>query len=126
MTDKKLTDNEIIKALECCLSNEDGKCEECPLRRYHDEIFTCLRLKQEYTFALINRLQKENEILQTNAADAFQEGLNENQKLFENTILDSFAERLKKRFAYNVVIRNTIDNVLNSMKGKNPNEPSSM
>lgn len=74
----------------------------------------------------VERLKKQNEILLNNAANAFQEGLNENQELFENTILDSFAERLKKRFAYNEIIRNTIDNVLNSMKGKNNNEPSSM
>ena len=123
MPDKKLTDvtdnnvgktndNEIIKALEDWIKNYDGSYVN----------FKTLGNALD----LINRLQKENEILQTNAANAFQEGLNENQKLFENTILDSFAERLKKRFAYNVVIRNTIDNVLNSMKGKNNNEPSSM
>ena len=61
MPDNKLTDNDIKKALECCLSNEEGKCEECPLRRYHDEVFTCLSLKQEYALNLINRLQAENE-----------------------------------------------------------------
>ena len=43
------------------------------------------------------RLQVENEILQINAASAFQEGLNENKALFEKEILEQFVQKLKTR-----------------------------
>ncbi len=71
MPDKKLTDNEIKKALELCFSSDFGKCEKCPLERYKDEVFTCMRLKQEYAINLINRLQEENERLQKEVAKEF-------------------------------------------------------
>ena len=37
MTDKKLTDSEIVKALECCIGDTDGKdCFGCPLYEIDD------------------------------------------------------------------------------------------
>lgn len=34
MTDNKLTDNEIIQALKCCIDDTDDICKKCPL--YND------------------------------------------------------------------------------------------
>ncbi len=58
-----MTDNEIIKALECCFSDKFGKCEECPLRKHLDEVFSCMRLKQKLALDLINRQKAEKEAL---------------------------------------------------------------
>ena len=54
MTDKKSTDQEIIKALECCQGNWD--CANCP---YNDK---CSSMHKD-ALDLINRLQAENERL---------------------------------------------------------------
>ena len=61
MTDKKFTDEEIIKALECC-SEPAGKCccEECPLHHRDDSCTTALIKK---AVELVNRQKAEIEIL---------------------------------------------------------------
>lgn len=54
MPDKKLTDAEIIKALECCIGDTDGKdCFGCPLY----EIDDCQAHLNLAALDLINRLQ---------------------------------------------------------------------
>jgi chromosome segregation ATPase len=55
MTDKKLTDNEIIKALECC-KGADTDCWECEL--FDTCKFTVQQIMQN-ALDLINRLQAE-------------------------------------------------------------------
>ena len=73
MTDKKLTDLEIVKALECCVkSSHFGECFEnkCPLVSENG----CKVGKETlypYALDLINRLQEENERLK----DHIQEGV---------------------------------------------------
>ncbi len=60
MSDKKLTDSEIVKALECCIGDTDGKdCFGCPLY----EIDDCQAHLNLAALDLINRLQAENERL---------------------------------------------------------------
>lgn len=59
--EKKLTDEDIVKALEFCL-NRELYCDECPL---HDKHYPCLcanKLKEE-SLDLIHRLQDEKEEL---------------------------------------------------------------
>lgn len=56
-----MTDNEIIKALECCAKN--NVCNECPLAR--DSIEDCIECLAESAFDLINRQKAEIEMLQT-------------------------------------------------------------
>ena len=56
MPDNKLTDNEIIKALECCI--EKGKCNDCPC--YLPYGINCAYHKNKTALDLINRLQAEN------------------------------------------------------------------
>lgn len=56
----ELTDEQIIKALECC--SQKNTCHECP---YNNAFFAqlCLYLLIRDTFALIKRLKSENEEL---------------------------------------------------------------
>ena len=50
----KLTDTEIVKALECCCVSE---CDECP----YDEQTACVEILKEGALALINRQKAEIE-----------------------------------------------------------------
>ncbi len=61
MTDKNFTDEEIIKALECCTKVVSGvrKCEKCPLYTK----FQCLYAIKVYALDLINRQKAEIERL---------------------------------------------------------------
>ena len=60
MTDKKPTDSEIVKALECCASVDNGCSTDCPLYGGDDSCFSTL-LKP--TLDLINRQKAEIERL---------------------------------------------------------------
>lgn len=71
MTDKKFTDEEIVKALECCLkAKNDAECRKfgCPARLengrcfYEEEFFSeeeCLKQMLEDALSLINRQKAE-------------------------------------------------------------------
>ena len=54
-----MTDNEIIKALECCPRGIGMKCEKCPMFRTND----CMSKLHVNTLDLINRQKTENENL---------------------------------------------------------------
>lgn len=58
MSDKKLTDNEIKKALECCCT---AKCLEC--KYYGTGNADCVKTNMINSLDLINRIQAENERL---------------------------------------------------------------
>jgi hypothetical protein len=63
-----MTDNEIIKALECCGSNhhtdEKYACKNCPLNgRSFDEGSCYDEVLHDLALSLINRLKAENEAL---------------------------------------------------------------
>ena len=57
-----MTDNEIIKALECCHSK--GGCDGCPLnmQRFEREV-DCVEIITQYALGLINRQKAEIERL---------------------------------------------------------------
>lgn len=57
MTDKKFTDDEIVKALECC--GGQG-CKECP---FNCNCATCIMTLQDSALSLINRQKAELEDL---------------------------------------------------------------
>ena len=59
MPDKKLTDSEIVKALECCVESD---CDNCPW----DEQTACNEYMKQDVLDLINRLQAENSNLLCN------------------------------------------------------------
>lgn len=102
-----MTDNEIIKALECCTGQLDEglDCTVCPFMNtdncMRNELLALDLIKRQK--AEIERLNKENRILSENADTAFQDGLNEAQDLYREQVksevsaeaIKEFAERLK-------------------------------
>jgi hypothetical protein len=63
MTDKKLSDNEIIKALECCTNEDRADCEQCPLDDLNrNDCFSLILHK--HSLDLINRQKAEIERLE--------------------------------------------------------------
>ena len=78
-----MTDNEIIKALECCLAKENCEvvsCEKCPLEKRYE----CTDIMFHETIDLINRQQAEIDrykgvikILEKDVAEARNEGVKE-------------------------------------------------
>ena len=93
-----MTDNEIIKALECCNKSDNGKgCFECPYRQYCPD---CLRRRNEDTIDLINRQKAEIERLQ----GLLSEWKKEAYKLADSKdehfkICDEYAEKAKQRYS---------------------------
>jgi chromosome segregation ATPase len=63
MTDRKFTDDEIIKALECCVRNDNTGCKECPINPNHGNYGYCTNLALTHALALINRQKVEIESL---------------------------------------------------------------
>ena len=56
-----MTDNEIIKALECCVNN--GRCKECPINPHYGNYGYCTKLALTHALELINRQKAEIERL---------------------------------------------------------------
>ena len=52
-----MTDNEIIKALECCDADEESICQQCPYRFFES---VCTHLLAQDAIALIKSLQEDN------------------------------------------------------------------
>lgn len=59
-----MSDEQIIKALECCKSFKFNACGECPYLALKNDIFTCIKVKQNDTIDLIKRLKADNKKLQ--------------------------------------------------------------
>ena len=53
-----MTDNEIVKALECCKEATAVGCKKCPL--YEDKGQTCITILSHSALDLINRLKRES------------------------------------------------------------------
>ena len=57
-----MTDNEIIKALECCSDDSVARCEDCP---YVVDLMVCRQMQlRKDSLDLINRQKAENERLE--------------------------------------------------------------
>ena len=87
-----MTDNEIVKALECCIS-VDGDCRQCPANDFceNDENdFLGLLLD------LINRQKAEIENMRKNLKFVHEIMLKSDQKIRTEAIKE-FAERLKEQ-----------------------------
>ena len=78
MTEHKFTDEEIIKALECCCKdNYEGDCPKCPLQLNGN----CNVILAEHALDLINRQKAEIAFWQDAAANAKKEILLEIESL---------------------------------------------
>lgn len=141
MTDKKFTDEEIIRNYEWCIGCTSDRCRECTM----DEEGFCEEELQDLVLDLIKRqkteierlksmnqakldcihnLQKENEILSRNADTAFQDGLNERRDLFAPEIkaeaYKEFAQKaaIELTNAYSSEYAHWIDDTLNNLLEK--------
>ena len=86
-----MTDNEIIKALECCknsLSEKDA-CRDCPL--YEEEEVTCITILSKNALDLINRQKAEIDIL-IRKKDSLRDEIAELQA--ENERLEDLSDQL--------------------------------
>ena len=107
MTDKKLTDNEIIKALECCSCETIMYCEDqCPFYK------KCMKDEplSKYALDLINRQKSEIERLKSANDEKFHQWhilaekskqyyadlYNEAKYILKSEAVKEFAERLKE------------------------------
>ena len=116
-----MTDNEIIKALECCCDNEKG-CEECPFEQIECITSEKNKLMMD-AIDLINCLKSENERLQEDnnfhfrleallvkqrdgrdklveLIDAQNDELRMKLKTAKSEAIKEFAERLKNKFTH--------------------------
>ena len=89
MTDKKLTDNEIKKALECCII-QCSVCQQCPLLPIKDNRGKCYTNLKKQTLDLINRLQAENR-----AKDYFEKLVPKQKEIIDKQ--ETEIERLKNQ-----------------------------
>lgn len=90
--DKKLTDKEIIKALECCIDNTDKSCSECANSNCD---CSCVDELQKNALALINRLQTENEDIKFLYKNLKEEHL-EIIKAIKHTKAEAYKECIEK------------------------------
>lgn len=106
MTDKKFTDEEIIRNYEWCIGCTSDRCRECTMG---EEGF-CEEELQDLVLDLTNRQKSEIERLLQKLQQAKSEAIKE------------FAEKLKKRFYLSagrcVVDVYHIDNLLKEMVGE--------
>lgn len=129
-----MTDNEIIKALECC-ADEISRCYECPYEslRYSE----CYELITRNAFDLINRQKAEIERLQSELS--IWKDIAHRETIYVSIAkaeaVKEFAERLKEELegeyikatnrlenAQNIVVSTNIkiiDNLVKEMVGEN-------
>ena len=125
MTDEKFTDEEIIKALQCC-SEPCAECDECPL--YCIGGVYCYTFEiQKHALDLINRQKAEIEKLK---GSVIINNIMEIQKIEREAKVEAikeFAERLKEKsfktirnygLTKDVVEVCDIDNIVKEMVGE--------
>ena len=104
MPDKKPTDAEIKKALECCISDKDDVCLECPLQNDCFANADGNSEVKELALDLINRLQADRDNYKQIAENQQKIILD---KAFENKKLKAEIERLQNSIA--VFTNNAVD-----------------
>lgn len=68
-----MTEKEVIKALECCLSDEWEDCDKCPLEKFPDDYIGCRNNLMKVTIYLINRQKAETEQLKKEKEEMHQD-----------------------------------------------------
>ena len=103
-----MTDEQIIKALECCATDDGDDCSQCPYGNivYKSGNGGCVNRCRKDALDLVNRQKKEigrlkrkNTLLSKNADTAFQEGLDENRDLFKKEVEPEIRNEAIKEFA---------------------------
>ena len=107
MSERKYTDEEIVKALECCSGIGDAKCVDCP---YHDAE-RCAEASATDAIDLINRLKAEIERLNIEL-DAMQyelDLLKQEKSVVVAEAIREFAERFKETSNGIVALRDGVE-----------------
>lgn len=103
-----MTDEQIIKGLECCATDDGDDCSQCPYGNivYKSGNGGCVNRCRKDALDLVNRqkkeierLKKKNTILSKNADTAFQDGLDENRDLFKKEVEPEIRNEAIKEFA---------------------------
>lgn len=68
-----MTDNEVIKALECCLSDAWEDCDKCPLEKFPDDYIGCRNNLIKVTIDVINRQKAKIEQLKKEKEEMYQD-----------------------------------------------------
>ena len=91
MTDHKFTDDEIIKALECC-KQPIPICTDCPI----GEGDMCFDFMKECAIGIINRQKAEIERLEKHLVFEIESAYDRGRK----SAIKEFAERLKPKLSF--------------------------
>ena len=114
MDKQRLTDEQVVKALECCYGSAHDKCRNCPL----ENVAFCEEELQNLNLDLINRLKAENERVEKELmkCNLEKEMLHQIVEEIESEAIKEFAERLTGIFGFGelpgTVIKCHIDNLL--------------
>ena len=98
-----MTDEQIIKALECCIAQENCEkvsCEICP----YDRVYDCKEVMLQNTLDLIYRQKAEIEKLgnqNTILLKSKCKKINAATKVIKSEAIKEFAERLKEELRFN-------------------------
>lgn len=120
MTDKKFTDEEIIRNYEWCIGCTSDRCRECTM----DEEGFCEEELQDLVLDLINRQKAEIEKLK---GSTIVSNIMESQRIKRKAKAEAykeFAERLKsylllnKKGEMSVISFENVDNLLKEMVGE--------
>ena len=119
--DEEMTDNEIIKALECCAKFEDICLTSCPMNNIYNNPAKCLFTLSNNALNLINRQKAEIERLEKGLMQCKleKEMLYHVGMEIKTVSIKEFAERLKKERlidrGYEILSEGTIDNLVKEM-----------
>lgn len=109
----KMNDNDIIKALECCLDNDilDTNCKECPLKKQNPE---CMDIMMKAILDLINRQKAEIERLKKENNQFADIGKMYSE--IKSEAIKEFAVRLKEELQTGAAImRISVIQIINSL-----------
>ena len=126
-----MTDNEIIKAMQCVIGN-DVNCSECTYQKVLP-FPSCRRKCAKNALDLINRQKAENESLKVDLAKCSirLDNLYKTANEIKSEAIKDFAERLKEnpvqKFDWNEYVEvEDIDNLVKEMTEVNENEMPDM
>lgn len=116
-----MTDNEIIKALECCIVEGEMMCNKCPLESECAH-YPLDDIKAMYALDLIKRQKTEIDKLKIEICALSQKRITfpERLKIVKHArehAIKKFAERLKKLKQMPLITNNDIDNLVKEMTG---------
>ena len=113
-----MTDNEVIKALECCGFEYGNRCSICP--KYDGGNDFCQEELHRYALDLINRQKAEIERLEKALEEQYESSIIA-MDVYKSEAIKEFAERLKLKLQWDTEFENTlvfetdIDNLVKEM-----------